>query len=164
MQKFIDSRTNKEKYRISVVARKDVPNFGPPINTDSVYENDENFKEWLLSKLVNAETACYKAEKFKKLNERTRAALLDALYNELHEKNMRVMQSIFPSSQSSMSDDASTVNSESTLSSHVTLSSRIMEHQANSNLLQSSAGNQNGSTTNLSRHMREKPNFFIYIL
>ena len=54
--------------KVSVTARKDVPNFSPPITNDSIYENDPNFKDWILNKLMNAETACYKAEKFRKLN------------------------------------------------------------------------------------------------
>ena len=78
-----------------MVARKDVPNFGPPINTDSIYENDDTFREWLLNKLLNAEVACYKAEKFRKLNERTRACLFDALYTDLHERNMHMLQAVF---------------------------------------------------------------------
>jgi hypothetical protein len=80
---------------VSVTARKDVPNFAPPITAEGVYEHDDTFREWLMSKLLNAEAACYKADKFKKLNERTRAALFGALYTDLHDRNMRVMQSIF---------------------------------------------------------------------
>jgi hypothetical protein len=180
VQKFIDPKVfDKEKYRVSVVARKDVPNFSPPINTDSIYENDETFKDWLLTKLINAETACYKAEKFKKLNERTRSALLDALYNELHEKNMRVIQSTFNinntnSNSNSPADSndsnnligSSTSNQLSNNSNHSNngntnsigesngnLSSRLVEqHQSfGSTLLLNSSTNQIGSTTNLSK-------------
>jgi len=142
VQRFTDNN-NKEKYRVSVVARKDVPNFGPPINTESVFENDEVFRDWLLNKLVNAEIACYKAEKFKKLNERTRACLFDALYSDLHEKNCNFLQSLF-----GMSSDFGDSSSES---AHSQLGNKVLEHINNgsnsSNLLHSSIG---GSSTNLS--------------
>jgi hypothetical protein len=114
------------KYRVSVTARKDVPNFGPPISSDSIYdESDPAFKDWLLSKLINAETSCYKAEKFRKLNERTRHALLDALYNDLNEQNQRVLHSLTQPFSSNIHDDTtSQFTNESTQSS-----SRLTEHR-----------------------------------
>ncbi|KAF5911720.1 hypothetical protein HPG69_015698 [Diceros bicornis minor] len=42
------------------------------------------FREFLLTKLTNAENACCKSDKFAKLEDRTRAALLDNLHDELH--------------------------------------------------------------------------------
>lgn len=101
VQKFTDQLTSKTKYRVSVTARKDVPNFGPPISNDSMFENDSTFKEWIMNKLINAEYACYKAEKFRKLKERTRAALLDSLYNDLHEQNQRVLGTLFQNIENS---------------------------------------------------------------
>lgn len=92
VQKIPSIRSKTDKYRVSVTARKDVPNFGPPISTDSIYEESDSFKDWLLSKLINAELSCYKADKFRKLNERTRQALLDSLYTDLNEENQRIMQ------------------------------------------------------------------------
>ena len=94
VQKFHDS-THKIKYRVSVVARKDVPHYGPPLSSDCIYENDVVFKEWLLNKLINAEHSCYKAEKFKKLKQRTRSILLDSMYTDLHEQNQSVLSSVF---------------------------------------------------------------------
>lgn len=52
---------------MSVTARDDVPWFGPPLPTPAVYLRGVEFKEFLLTKLVNAENAAYKAEKFAKL-------------------------------------------------------------------------------------------------
>jgi hypothetical protein len=116
------SSSSSNKYKISVTARKDVPNFGPPISTDSIYdESDPAFKDWLLNKLINAELACYKAEKFRKLNERTRYALLDALYNDLNDQNQRLIQSL---SQQQIDDTYSNFTNESTHSS-----SRLTEHR-----------------------------------
>uniref|UniRef100_A0A452UGV7 RAP1 GTPase activating protein n=1 Tax=Ursus maritimus TaxID=29073 RepID=A0A452UGV7_URSMA len=64
-------------YKVSVTARDDVPFFGPPLPDPAVFRKGPEFQEFLLTKLINAEYACYKAEKFAKLEERTRAALLE---------------------------------------------------------------------------------------
>merc|ERR1719445_2557096 len=73
-------------YRVSVTARSDVPYFGPSLPQPPVFRRGPQFREWLLNKLINAETACYKAEKFSKLEQRTRATLLTNLVEELTSK------------------------------------------------------------------------------
>ncbi|XP_067423100.1 rap1 GTPase-activating protein 1 isoform X2 [Emydura macquarii macquarii] len=78
-------------YKVSVTARDDVPFFGPPLPDPAVFRKGPEFQEFLLTKLINAEYACYKAEKFAKLEERTRAALLETLYEELHESSQSMM-------------------------------------------------------------------------
>lgn len=67
VQKCTDPLSGRIKYKVCVTARKDVPNFGPPLAHDAVYDHDESFKDWLLNKLINAEYSCYKADKFRKL-------------------------------------------------------------------------------------------------
>ncbi|XP_053308481.1 rap1 GTPase-activating protein 1 isoform X3 [Spea bombifrons] len=76
--------TENTFYKVSVTARDDVPFFGPPLPDPAVFRKGQDFQEFLLTKLINAEYACYKAEKFAKLEERTRTALLETLYEELH--------------------------------------------------------------------------------
>ena len=73
-------------YRVSVTARSDVPYFGPGLPSPPVFRRGPQFREWLLNKLINAETACYKAEKFSKLEQRTRASLLGNMVEELTKK------------------------------------------------------------------------------
>merc|ERR1719445_1648683 len=73
-------------YRVSVTARSDVPFFGPSLPSPPLFRRGPQFREWLLNKLINAETACYKAEKFSKLEQRTRATLLTNLVEELTSK------------------------------------------------------------------------------
>ena len=73
-------------YRVSVTARSDVPYFGPSLPSPPVFRRGPQFREWLLNKLINAETACYKAEKFSKLEQRTRVTLLNNLVAELTSK------------------------------------------------------------------------------
>ncbi|XP_069096186.1 rap1 GTPase-activating protein 1 isoform X1 [Pleurodeles waltl] len=71
-------------YKVSVTARDDVPFFGPALPDPAIFRKGPEFHDFLLTKLINAEYACYKAEKFAKLEERTRTALLETLYEELH--------------------------------------------------------------------------------
>uniref|UniRef100_S4RGL1 RAP1 GTPase activating protein a n=1 Tax=Petromyzon marinus TaxID=7757 RepID=S4RGL1_PETMA len=74
-------------YKVAVTARNDVPMFGPPLPDPPVFKKGEALREFLLTKLINAEHASYKARKFSALEERTRAALLDTLYEELHARS-----------------------------------------------------------------------------
>uniref|UniRef100_A0A8C2BFW3 RAP1 GTPase activating protein n=1 Tax=Cyprinus carpio TaxID=7962 RepID=A0A8C2BFW3_CYPCA len=78
-------------YKVSVTARDDVPFFGPPLPSLAIFKKGPEFREFLLTKLINAEYACYKAEKFAKLEERTRSALLETLYEELHINSQAMM-------------------------------------------------------------------------
>ncbi|KAJ8360478.1 hypothetical protein SKAU_G00170030 [Synaphobranchus kaupii] len=78
-------------YKVSVTARDDVPFFGPALPDPAVFRKGAEFHEFLLTKLINAEYACYKAEKFSKLEERTRTALLETLYEELHVNSQSMM-------------------------------------------------------------------------
>ncbi|XP_035512419.1 rap1 GTPase-activating protein 1-like isoform X3 [Morone saxatilis] len=78
-------------YRVSVTARDDVPFFGPALPNPAVFKKGPAFHEFLFTKLINAEYACYKAEKFAKLEERTRSALLETLYEELHLNSQAMM-------------------------------------------------------------------------
>jgi RAP1 GTPase activating protein 1 len=71
---------------VSVTARDDVPFFGPTLPTPAVFRHGPELKEFLLTKLINAENACYKADKFAKLELRTRTSLLQTLTEELKEK------------------------------------------------------------------------------
>ncbi|XP_031429261.1 rap1 GTPase-activating protein 2a isoform X7 [Clupea harengus] len=76
--------TDHTTYKVSVTAREDVPAFGPPLPNPAVFKKGPEFRDFLLTKLINAENACYKSDKFAKLEGRTRAALLDNLHDELH--------------------------------------------------------------------------------
>ncbi|NXS22603.1 RPGP1 protein, partial [Mystacornis crossleyi] len=57
-------------YKVSVTARDDVPFFGPPLPDPAVFRKGPEFQEFLLTKLINAEYACYRAEKPKELEVR----------------------------------------------------------------------------------------------
>ncbi|XP_052003486.1 rap1 GTPase-activating protein 1-like [Xyrauchen texanus] len=70
-------------FEVSVTAREDVPPFGPPLPTPPIFTEGSILREFLLTKLINAEISCYKAEKFSQLELRTRSSLLEALRSEL---------------------------------------------------------------------------------
>uniref|UniRef100_A0A3Q4HGU7 RAP1 GTPase activating protein 2b n=1 Tax=Neolamprologus brichardi TaxID=32507 RepID=A0A3Q4HGU7_NEOBR len=77
-------------YKVSVTAREDVPPFGPPLAAP-VFKKGPEFREFLLTKLINAELACYKSDRFARLEERTRAALLDSLHDELQRRSQSML-------------------------------------------------------------------------
>lgn len=75
-----------DKYTVSVTARGDVPYFGPSIPSPAVFARGPRLKEFILTKLINAQMACLKAEEFSKLELRTRTTLLNNLEEELSNK------------------------------------------------------------------------------
>nr|XP_046246286.1 rap1 GTPase-activating protein 2a isoform X5 [Scatophagus argus] len=83
--------TEHTTYKVSVTAREDVPPFGPPLPNPAVFKKGPEFRDFLLTKLINAENACYKSDKFAKLEGRTRAALLDNLHDELHRQSQAAL-------------------------------------------------------------------------
>lgn len=47
-----------------MTARDDVPPFGPALPSPPIFKKTSELGDFLLTKLINAENACYKAEKF----------------------------------------------------------------------------------------------------
>uniref|UniRef100_A0A8C2JAW6 Rap1 GTPase-activating protein 2-like n=1 Tax=Cyprinus carpio TaxID=7962 RepID=A0A8C2JAW6_CYPCA len=83
--------TDDTTYKVSVTAREDVPQFGPPLPIPPIFKKGPEFREFLLTKLINAELACYRSSRFAKLEERTRTELLDNLHNELHKRTQAIL-------------------------------------------------------------------------
>ncbi|XP_028984836.1 rap1 GTPase-activating protein 2 [Betta splendens] len=75
--------THETSYQVSATAREDVPPFGPILPDPPVFKERSLLREFLLTKLINAEISCYKAERFSKLELRTRSSLLESLQAEL---------------------------------------------------------------------------------
>ncbi|XP_020783713.2 rap1 GTPase-activating protein 2 isoform X2 [Boleophthalmus pectinirostris] len=78
-------------YQVSVTARDDVPNFCPVLPDPPVFRDRSLLREFLLTKLINAEISCYKAEQFSKLELRTRSSLLETLRTELFTRSQCMM-------------------------------------------------------------------------
>lgn len=72
--------THNTRYKLSVLRREDVPSFGPPI--PALIESGE-VRDFILNKLIRAEYACYRADRFKALQTRTRDCLLQSLVKQL---------------------------------------------------------------------------------
>ncbi|ODN01345.1 Rap1 GTPase-activating protein 2, partial [Orchesella cincta] len=93
---IIDADGPDMKYKVNVTARDDVPFFGPPLPNPPIFSPGPEFREFLLTKLINAESACYKADKFSKLEMRTRASLLSSLVDEVRRKSGEFLGSVMP--------------------------------------------------------------------
>merc|ERR1712106_281153 len=85
---------DEEMYRVAVMARSDVPNFGPSLPSPPVFKRGPEFREWILNKLINAEISSHKADKFKQLKQRTQEALLTNLVGDLLEKTEKFLGSL----------------------------------------------------------------------
>ncbi|KAK6297013.1 hypothetical protein J4Q44_G00331550 [Coregonus suidteri] len=63
-------------YSVAVTRMKDVPPFGPPIPSGVMFRDPEAFRNFLLAKVINAESAAHKSEKFHTMATRTRQEYL----------------------------------------------------------------------------------------
>ncbi|XP_055711579.1 rap1 GTPase-activating protein 1 isoform X3 [Phlebotomus papatasi] len=109
----LEPNTPNTRYKVSVTARDDVPFFGPTLPNPAVFRKGPEFTEFLLTKLINAENACYKADKFAKLELRTRTSLLQNLVLELREKTRDFLGMDISPSCGNMSPSPDTSKSDS---------------------------------------------------
>lgn len=75
-------QTNHESVSVPSVAvtrSKSVPMFGPPLPPGGRFAKSKAFAEFLLTKIINAETAAHKSDKFVSMAVRTRQELLKDL-------------------------------------------------------------------------------------
>jgi signal-induced proliferation-associated 1 like protein 1 len=66
-------------YRVAVSRSKEVPVFGPPIRVNALYQKGKHFADFLLAKIINAENAAHRSEKFATMATRTRQEYLKDL-------------------------------------------------------------------------------------
>ncbi|KAM9435684.1 signal-induced proliferation-associated 1-like protein 1 isoform 2-T6 [Clarias gariepinus] len=59
-------------YSVAVARSRDVPAFGPPIPKDVKFPKSSVFRDFLLTKVINAENAAHKSDKFRAMATRTR--------------------------------------------------------------------------------------------
>lgn len=72
--------TAPRHYAVAVSRSKEMPPFGPPIPEGGVFLKSQQFKNFLLAKIINAENAAHKyCEKFRTMGQRTRLGLLSDL-------------------------------------------------------------------------------------
>lgn len=71
--------TENTQYVVSVSRSKDVPIFGPPIPEGGSFSKGKLFADFLLAKVINAENAAHRSEKFSTMATRTRQEYLKDL-------------------------------------------------------------------------------------
>lgn len=71
-------------YRLSCAKRKNVPLHGPPSERCAVFEQNEAFKDFLFSKLINGERAAKKTEAFANKHLRTYEVGIEKLTKQLN--------------------------------------------------------------------------------
>lgn len=86
-----EEETEGTAYQVCVTAREDVPPFGPVLPDPPIFTDRILLREFLLTKLINAEISCYKAQRFSRLELRTRSSLLESLQAELSTRSQCMM-------------------------------------------------------------------------
>ncbi|XP_069587582.1 signal-induced proliferation-associated 1-like protein 1 isoform X12 [Ranitomeya imitator] len=76
--------TDSVCYSVAVTRSRDVPAFGPPIPKSFTFPKSTVFRDFLLTKVINAENAAHKSEKFRAMATRTHQEYL----KDLAEKNV----------------------------------------------------------------------------
>ncbi|XP_014814867.1 PREDICTED: signal-induced proliferation-associated 1-like protein 3, partial [Calidris pugnax] len=71
--------TDNVCYSVAVTRSKDVPPFGPPIPNGVTFRKSDVFRDFLLAKVINAENAAHKSDKFHTMATRTRQEYLKDL-------------------------------------------------------------------------------------
>ncbi len=66
-------------FSVAVTRSKSVPMFGPPLPPSGLFSKSRDFADFLLSKIVNAENAAHRSDKFVSMAVRTRQELLKDL-------------------------------------------------------------------------------------
>nr|KAG5714573.1 hypothetical protein BaRGS_007019 [Batillaria attramentaria] len=77
--KVSNPNTENTRYSIAVTRSKDVPPFGPPIPENGGFRKSPEFVDFLMAKIINAENAAHKSEKFRTMAQRTRQEYLKDL-------------------------------------------------------------------------------------
>ncbi|XP_069798841.1 GTPase-activating Rap/Ran-GAP domain-like protein 3 [Dendropsophus ebraccatus] len=86
-------RYNKQSdsYRLKIFSEESVPLFGPPLPTPPVFTDHQEFRDFLLVKLINGEKATLETPTFAQKRQRTLDMLIRSLYQDLMpdlQKNM----------------------------------------------------------------------------
>ncbi|XP_040298752.1 GTPase-activating Rap/Ran-GAP domain-like protein 3 isoform X2 [Bufo bufo] len=102
-------RYNKQNdgYRLKIFSEESVPLFGPPLPSPPVFTDHQEFRDFLLVKLINGEKATLETPTFAQKRQRTLDMLIRSLYQDLMpdlHKNMlnrRSLSDVLPESPKS---------------------------------------------------------------
>lgn len=87
-----EPNTENTRYKVSITSKEGVPKFAPSLPSPCVFKKGPEFREFLLTKIINAEMAAVKSEKFSQLAERTRSMLLQSLVGEFINKTKKLLE------------------------------------------------------------------------
>ncbi|XP_021269880.1 GTPase-activating Rap/Ran-GAP domain-like protein 3 isoform X4 [Numida meleagris] len=78
-------RYNKQNdsYRLKIFSEESVPLFGPPLPSPPVFTNHQEFRDFVLVKLINGEKATLETPTFSQKRQRTLDMLIRSLYQDL---------------------------------------------------------------------------------
>ena len=62
-----EPNTPNTRYKVSITAKEGVSKFSPSLPNPCIFKKGREFREFLLTKIINAEIAAIKSEKFSKL-------------------------------------------------------------------------------------------------
>lgn len=79
----VDVESNPNLYTVSVVSRNSVLFYDPALYERHVFEKNDEFREWILKKLIQGEQACHRGPNFAKLHARTRTLIMEGLLNSI---------------------------------------------------------------------------------
>ncbi|XP_034235197.1 GTPase-activating Rap/Ran-GAP domain-like protein 3 isoform X2 [Thrips palmi] len=109
-----------DAWRLAVYSEESVPLFGPSLPCPPVFTNDDEFREFLLVKMINGEKAAFNTPTFAQKRERT----LDMLIKDLHSEHMpdgrttmlnrRAFSDVLPDAPRGVSGSASSRRKEET--------------------------------------------------
>ncbi|KAK2148696.1 hypothetical protein LSH36_487g05001 [Paralvinella palmiformis] len=118
------SHTAETLYKVSVAARDDVPFFGPSLPTPAVFKKGPEFRQFILTKLINAEHACYRAQRFAKLEQ----------------KNLEFFGEVLPSGSSISNDNSKSESSKLFDTFRRAISGKVRSLSVDSQLVTASGG------------------------
>ncbi|XP_034949420.1 signal-induced proliferation-associated 1-like protein 1 [Chelonus insularis] len=75
----INPCTDNTQYCVAVSRSKEVPIFGPPVPPGAIFNKGKSFADFILAKVINAENAAHRSEKFSTMATRTRQEYLKDL-------------------------------------------------------------------------------------
>ncbi|XP_043325534.1 GTPase-activating Rap/Ran-GAP domain-like protein 3 isoform X1 [Cervus canadensis] len=73
----------KDNYRLKIFSEESVPLFGPPLPSPPVFTDHQEFRDFLLVKLINGEKATLETPTFAQKRRRTLDMLIRSLYQDL---------------------------------------------------------------------------------
>lgn len=72
-----------DSYRLKIFSEESVPLFGPPLPSPPVFTNHQEFRDFVLVKLINGEKATLETPTFSQKRQRTLDMLIRSLYQDM---------------------------------------------------------------------------------